>query len=52
MSYSVAKMIEFALSYILNNELLTKKYDIPDEKRQLIIEYFNERIKEIRSEHK
>jgi hypothetical protein len=52
MNYSIAKMIEFAFSYILLNELLTKKYDIPEEKRQILIDYFNTRISEIRSQYK
>lgn len=45
-------MVEYALSYLLLNELLTKKYDIADDKRQIIIDYINKRIEEIRSEHK
>ena len=52
MSYSIAKMIEFAFTYIINNELKTQKYDMPDEKRLAIIEYMTQRIEEIRKVHK
>ena len=52
MTYSIAKMVEYALSYILLNELLTKKYDIAEDKRQIVIEFINKRIEEIRAQHK
>jgi hypothetical protein len=52
MSYSIAKMIEFALSYLLSNDLMLKKTTMPDEARQNIIDYFNLRIQEIRNQHK
>ena len=52
MSYSIAKLVEFALSYILNNELLTKKYDMTDDTRQVIIKFIDKRIHEIRNEYK
>lgn len=48
MNYSVAKMIEFALTYIINNELNTKTYDMPENIRQIIIEYMTKRVEEIR----
>lgn len=52
MTYSIAKMVEYALSYILLNELLTKKYEIAEDKRQIVIEFINKRIEEIRAQHK
>ena len=52
MSYSIAKMVEYALSYILLNELLTKKYEMTEDTRQVVIAYINKRIEEIRSQHK
>ena len=52
MGYSVAKMIEFAFTYILNNELLTKKYNMPDHVRTILVDYMTKRIEEIRAEHK
>jgi len=52
MGYSIAKMIEFALSYLLSNELLVGKTNLPDSTKEIIINYFNERIAQIRSEHK
>lgn len=52
MSYSVAKMIEFSLSYLLSNDLMLKKTTMSEETRQNIISYFNERISQIRSEYK
>ena len=45
-------MIEFALSYLLSNELLVGKTNLPDSTKEIIINYFNERIAQIRSEHK
>lgn len=52
MTYSIAKIVEYALSYILLNELLTKKYEIAEDKRQIVIEFINKRIEEIRAQHK
>jgi len=52
MGYSIAKMIEFAFTYILNNELHTKKYDMTDDMRKILIEYMTKRIEEIRSQYK
>jgi hypothetical protein len=52
LNYSVAKMIEFAFTYIINNELKTKTYDMPDDKRLIILEYMTQRIDEIRKDHK
>jgi hypothetical protein len=52
LNYSIAKMIEFAFTYIINNELKTKTYDMPDDKRLTIIEYMTQRIDEIRKVHK
>jgi len=52
MGYSIAKMIEFALSYLLSNELLINKTSMPESSRQIIIDYLNERISQIRSEYK
>jgi len=52
MTYSIAKMVEYALSYLLLNELVTKKYEMTDEKRQVVIDYINKRIEEIRAQHK
>jgi hypothetical protein len=52
MNYSIAKMVEYALSYILLNELLTKKYEMSEDTRQIVIKYFNKRIEEIRNQHK
>ena len=52
MNYSIAKMIEFAFTYIINNELTTKTYDMPDDKRLTIIKYMTQRIDEIRKVHK
>jgi len=52
MSYSIAKMIEFALSYLLSNDLMLKKTALSDEARQNIIDYFNLRIEEIRNKHR
>lgn len=52
MGYSIAKMIEFALSYLLLNDLMLKKTPMSDEARQSVIDYFNKRIEEIRSQYK
>jgi hypothetical protein len=52
MGYSIAKMIEFALSYILNNELKTQKYELPTDTRQTLMDYMTKRIEEIRSQYK
>jgi hypothetical protein len=52
MGYSIAKMIEFALSYLLSNELLLGKTKLPEQNKEIIINYFNERISQIRSEYK
>ena len=52
MSYSVAKMIEFAFTYVITNELNTKTYDMPEDMRQIIINYMTKRINEIRSQTK
>ena len=52
MGYSIAKMVEFTLSYLLINDLMLKKTPMPDEVRQHIIDYFNRRIEEIRTQHK
>ena len=52
MGYSIAKMIEFALSYLLQNELLVHHSNMPEDKKQIIINYCNECIAKIRSEHK
>lgn len=50
MNYSIAKMIEFAFTYIITNELNTKKYDMPEDMRKIIINYMTKRIEEIRSQ--
>ena len=52
MNYSIAKMIEFAFTYIITNELNTKKYDMPENMRQIIIDYMTQRVEEIRKMHK
>jgi hypothetical protein len=52
MNYSIAKMIEFAFTYIITNELNTKTYDMPENMRQIIIDYMTQRINEIRSQTK
>ena len=52
MSYSVAKMIEFAFTYVITNELNTKTYDMPEDLRQIIINNMTKRINEIRSQTK
>lgn len=50
MSYSILKMIEFTLDYILRNEL-REGVDIPEgpEAKQQIICYINRRIAEIKT---
>jgi len=50
MSYSILKMIEFTLDYILRNEL-RDEVDIPEgpEAKQAIINFMSRRISEIKS---
>ena len=52
MNYSIAKMIEFAFTYIVINELKNENYKMPDNIRQTVLEYMSKRIKEIRKIHK
>ena len=53
MSYSILKMIEFSLDYILRNEL-REDVDIPEgpEAKQLIVNYIKRRIGEIQKSTK
>lgn len=53
MSYSILKMIEFSLDYILRNEL-RDDVDIPEgpEAKQLIVSYIKRRIGEIQKSTK
>jgi hypothetical protein len=52
MSYSIAKMIEFAFSYIIINELKNDKYVISDNLRQTLLEYMSLRVDEIKKQYK
>jgi hypothetical protein len=52
MGYSIAKMIEFALSYLLANDLMLKKTFMSEKDRKIIIDYFTKRIEQIRDEYK
>ena len=51
MSYSILKMIEFTLEYIIRNDL-HEEVEIPEgpEAKQLIIQYMKRRIAEIKAE--
>jgi hypothetical protein len=48
MNYSIAKMIEFAFTYIIINELKNENHTMPDDKRLIILDYMTQRIDEIR----
>jgi len=52
MGYSIAKMIEFALTYIITNELKTNTYAMPENIRQTILDYMTKRVEEIRNQYK
>ena len=53
MSYSVAKLIEIAFVYLINNELF-KDVEFPEgpQAREIITAYMNRRVQEIRSQYK
>jgi len=53
MSYSILKMIEFTLDYILRNEL-RDEVEIPEgpEAKQQIVNFFKRRIGEIQKQTK
>ena len=52
MNYSIAKMIEFAFTYIIINELKNDKHEMPDNLRQTILEYMTQRVEQIKKQHK
>jgi hypothetical protein len=52
MGYSIAKMIEFAFTYIIMNELKNDKHEMPSHIRQIVLEYMSQRVEEIRKMHK
>jgi hypothetical protein len=52
MSYSIAKMIEFAFTYIIINELKNDKHEMPDNLRQTLLEYMSMRVDEIKKQYK
>jgi len=52
MGYSIAKMIEFAFTYIIINELKNDKHIMPDNLRQTLIEYMSMRVDEIKKQYK
>lgn len=52
MNYSIAKMIEFAFTYIIVNELKNEQHDMPPNIRQIVLEYMSQRVEEIRKMHK
>ena len=52
MSYSIAKMIEFAFTYIIVNELKNEKHEMPNDIRQTLLEYMSLRVEEIKKKYK
>jgi len=52
MGYSIAKMIEFAFTYIIINELKNDKHEMPSNLRQTLLEYMSLRVDEIKKQYK
>ena len=52
MNYSIAKMIEFAFTYIIVNELKNEKHEMPNDIRQTLLEYMSLRVEQIKKQYR